>query len=92
MTRSKKHIIHLAAFKMIQKRSTKKAHVSNIMKTISYNRKKFLFTLGVSINFIIERNKERIIWLSEREENGLNQCGITAILLNTKTDGGKTFT
>lgn len=48
--------------------------------------------LGVLTNFIIERNKERFIWLSEREENGLNQCGITAILLNTKTDGGKTFT
>ena len=39
MTRSKKHI-YLAAFKMIQKRSRKKAHVLNIMKTISYNRKK----------------------------------------------------
>ena len=44
--------------------------------------------LGVLTNFITERNKERFIWLSETEKNGLNQCGITAILLNTKTDGG----
>ena len=76
---------------MIQKSSTKKAHLLNIMKAISYNQKKFLFTLGVLTSFIIERNKERFIWPSEREENGLNQCGITAILLNTKIDGGKTF-
>ena len=28
---------------------------------------------------------------SKEKKNGLNECGITDILLSTKVDGGKTF-
>ena len=62
------------------------------MKTISYDRKKVLLTLGVSNKYPkLKIMKNALSGNSKEKKNDLNECGITDILLSTKADGGKTF-